>query len=136
MHSHIPDLRIFIPLIKRAPPMTIITKKINIHVPHGRRGSKMEALELGSSGEESEEGECTSDGEDNPLSLLGIPLDSDRKQPELVEYRDENEIETGSEVEGDERDEGEKDERDGMDDAGDRILPEKLMLLGQYIILI
>ena len=91
----------------------------------------MEELELGSSGEESEEGECSSDGEDNPLSLLGIPLDSDRKQPKLVEHRDEHEMETGSEgeLEGDEHDEGEKEERDGTDDAGDRILPEKLMLL-------
>jgi hypothetical protein len=88
----------------------------------------MEELMPVSSGGESEEGECSSDGEDNPLSLLGIPVDSDRKQPEaeLVEYR--GEMETGSEGEGDE---GEKDERDGnMDGAGDRILPEKLMQLG------
>lgn len=73
---------------------------------------------------ESEEGECSSDGEDNPLSLLGIPQDSDHKQPELIECQDE--MESGSEGEGDE---GEKDGTDGAG-QGDRILPENLMQLG------
>ena len=80
-----------------------------------------------SSENESEEGECSSDGEDNPCNLLGIPVDS-RKQPELVE--DQDEMATGSEGGADE---GEKDERDGMEgkgENGDRIRPEKLMQLG------
>ena len=86
-----------------------------------------------SSENESEEGECSSDGEDNPCNLLGIPVDS-RKQPELVE--DQDEMATGSEGSlrpSREADVGEKDERDGMDGEGkngDRIRPEKLMQLG------
>lgn len=113
-------------VVKRAPPLTIITK-----FQTRGRGAKM-ADEGGlvideSSEDESEEGECSSDGEDNPCNLLGISLDS-QKQPELVE--DQGEMDTGSEGGADE---GEKDERDGMegeDENGDRIRPEKLMQLG------
>lgn len=98
----------------------------------------MEELELeaglvidDSSGEESEEGECSSDGEDDSCNLLGIPLDGG-KEPDRESVEDRDEMETGSEGEVDE---GEKDERDGMEgegEVGDRIEPEKLMQLGWY----
>ena len=79
------------------------------------------AIDEGAGGE-SEEGECSSDGEDITGNLLGIPLDS-RLQPEPIEGT--GEMESGSDGE---EGEGEKDEREGED--GDRITPEKLMQLG------
>ena len=99
----------------------------------------MEELELeaglvidDSSGEESEEGECSSDGEDDSYNLLGIPLDGGKEPDRESVLEDRDEMETGSEGEVDE---GEKDERDGMEgegEVGDRIEPEKLMQLGWY----
>ena len=81
-----------------------------------------------SSGDESEEGECSSDGEENPCNLLGIPV-YNQKQPELVE--DEMK-ETGSEGEWKEGAEIEKDgtEEQEEEENGDRLRPEKLMQLG------
>ena len=127
MQSHIPVLYEF-----TASPLTTITTFQRAHA------SMMEELELeaglvidDSSGEESEEGECSSDGEDDSCNLLGIPLDGG-KEPDRESVEDRDEMETGSEGEVDE---GEKDERDGMEgegEVGDRIEPEKLMQLGWY----
>ena len=77
------------------------------------------------SGDESEEGECSSDGEEDPCNLLGIPIDSG-KQPVVVE--DEMK-ETGSEEEGVEINTDQAEEQE-EGESRDRIRPEKLMQLG------
>lgn len=132
VHSHIPILYLrnfHTIVVKRAPPLTLITR----FRTHGRgAGQKMELDKGGlvideSSEDESEEGECSSDGEDNPCNLLGIPLDS-QKQPKLVEDLDE--METGSEGEADEGENNERDGMEGEEENGDKIRPEKLMQLG------
>ena len=102
-------------------------RAIDDHYPK-RTCVQMEELAIDEgSGGESEEGECSSDGEDTTGNLLGIPLES-RIQLEPIEAEGTGEMESGSEGE---EGIGEKGDRDGVEgEDGDRITPEKLMQLG------